>query len=72
MSSRTSHGFAPSPARHSESSAIMVDDIRNPGDAYMQAELDSNRRYEYLLIPKAIIAFAVVGVLVAVRQLFFV
>jgi hypothetical protein len=50
----------------------VVDDIRDPGDAFIQAEIDSNRRYEYSLIPKAIIAFAVVAVLITVRQLFFV
>ena len=50
----------------------MVDDIRNPGDAFIQAEIDSNRRYEWLLIPKAIIALGVVAVLVVIRQLFFV
>jgi len=50
----------------------VVDDIRDPGDAFIQAEIDSNRRYEYTLIPKAIIAFAVVAALITVRQLFFV
>ena len=72
MSSRDAHGNASSPARHSGVSAITVDDIRNPGDAFIQAEIDSNRRYEWLLIPKAIVAFAVVAALIAVRQLFFV
>ena len=51
---------------------MVVDDIRNPGDAFIQAEIDSNRRYEWLLIPKAIIALGVVAVLVVIRQLFFV
>jgi len=72
VSSRDAHGNASSPARHSGVSAIAVDDIRNPGDAFIQAEIDSNRRYEWLLIPKAIVAFAVVAALIAVRQLFFV
>ena len=71
MSSRTRGGDAASPARHS-GSGIVVDDIRNPGDAFIQAEIDANRRYEWFLIPKAFIALGVVAVLVVVRQLFFV
>lgn len=72
MSSRNVHGDASSPARHSGGSSLAVADIRDPGDAFIQAEIDSNRRYEWLLIPKAIIAFAIVAALVVVRQLFFV
>jgi len=51
---------------------LAVDDIRDPGDAFIQAELDSNRRYEWLLVPKALIAFAIVVALVVIRQVFFV
>ena len=73
MRSDTLRGAAASPARHSGSSDLSaVDDIRDPGAAFIQAEIDANRRYEWLLIPKAIAAFAVVAVLVVVRQLFFV
>ena len=72
MSSRTRAGDASSPARHSGAADIAVDDLRDPGDAYIQAEIDSNRRYEWLLVPKAFIALAVVVVLVVIRQLFFV
>lgn len=72
VSMRNLYADASAPARHSRDSAIMVDDIRNPGDAFIQAELDANRRHEWLLVPKAIIAFAVVGALVVIRQLFFV
>ena len=72
MSSRTRGGDASSPARHSEAGGLVVDDIRDPGDAFIQAEIDSNRRYEWTLVPKAFISLAVVLVLVVVRQLFFV
>ena len=72
MKSDTLWGNAGTPSRHSEESALAVADIRDPGDAFIQAEIDSNRRYELLLIPKAIVAFAVVAALVTVRQLFFV
>ena len=58
------------PSRHSQT--LEVGDIRNPGDAFIQAEIDANRRYEWFLIPKAFIALGVVAVLVVVRQLFFV
>ena len=72
MRTDTLRGAAASPARHSVLSEIVVDDIRNPGDAFIQAEIDSNRRYEWLLIPKALVAFAVVAALVTIRQMFFV
>jgi hypothetical protein len=65
------HGGGTSPARHSGAAGV-VDDVRDPGDAFIQAEIDANRRYEYSLIPKALIAFAVVAALITVRQLFFV
>lgn len=71
MRTNALHGGGTSPARHSGAAGV-VEDIRNPGDAFIQAEIDSNRRYEYSLIPKAIIAFAVVAALIIVRQLFFV
>jgi hypothetical protein len=72
VTSRNVHGDASSPARHSGGSTLVVSDIRDPGDAFIQAEIDSNRRYEWLLIPKALVAFAVVAALIVVRQLFFV
>ena len=37
----------------------------------MAAEIESNRRSERWLIPKAIIALGLVAVLVVIRQLFF-
>ena len=72
MSSRDRRGDAASPPRHSGAAVLAVDDIRDPGDAFIQAELDSNRRYEWLLVPKALIAFAIVVALVVIRQVFFV
>jgi hypothetical protein len=47
-------------------------DPRHPSDAFIQRELDRDRKHEWVLIPKAIIAVAVVAVLVVIRQLFFV
>jgi len=46
-------------------------DPRNPGDAYLQNEIDTNRRDEYRLIGKALIALVFVAVLVVVRVVFF-
>jgi len=47
-------------------------DPRNPGDDYLNDELERNRRDEYQLIGKAGLALLFVVVLVVVRQLFFV
>lgn len=47
-------------------------DPRNPGDAFLQQEIDENRLSERALIPQALIAFAFVAVLVIVREIFFV
>jgi hypothetical protein len=63
---------AASPARHSAESGHVIHDVNNPGDAFIQAEIDSNRRYEWVLIPKALAGLAVVAVLVVIRQVFFV
>jgi hypothetical protein len=57
------------PARHSGQGPVA--DIRNPGDDFLQAEIDSNRRFEWLLPLKGLIALAVVLVLVVVRKLYF-
>jgi hypothetical protein len=47
-------------------------DPRNPGDAFLQQEIEQNRRSEWWLIPKAILALAVVAALVVLREVFFV
>ena len=46
-------------------------DPRNPGDRFLQREIDDNARTERWLIGKAALALAVVGVLVVIRQVFF-
>ena len=71
MNDRTMDRLADgSPARHSRK-LVSVADIRNPGDAYVQAEIDSNRRFEWLLPLKALLALAFVLALVLVRVLYF-
>ncbi|MCU1422981.1 MAG: hypothetical protein JWN36_2632 [Microbacteriaceae bacterium] len=46
-------------------------DRRDPGDSYLQNEIDENRRHERWLVPKALLAIAVVAVLVIIRQVYF-
>ena len=46
-------------------------DPRNPGDAFLQAEIDDNRAGEWKLVPKAAIALAFVVILVVIRETFF-
>ncbi|MCU1415324.1 MAG: hypothetical protein JWN80_2664 [Microbacteriaceae bacterium] len=36
-----------------------------------QREIDADRRHERVLIPKALLAFAIVAVLIIIRQVFF-
>ncbi|MGX5681465.1 hypothetical protein [Schumannella luteola] len=45
---------------------------RELGERFLQKEIDTNRRAERWLVLKAAIALAVVGILVVVRQVFFV
>jgi hypothetical protein len=47
-------------------------DPRHPDAAFIQREIDNDRKHEWVLIPKALIALAFVAVLVVIRQLFFV
>ena len=69
MKDRTMDRLADSaPSRHS---GEPVADIRNPGDAFIQAEIDSNRRFEWLLPLKALAALGVVLLLVVIRKLYF-
>ena len=56
--------------RRSNETGIPVDS-RNPGDAYLQRELDDNRRGEFALVWKTVVALAFVAVLVAIRVIFF-
>jgi hypothetical protein len=46
-------------------------DPRNPGNDYIQHEIDTDRLGERILIPKAIFALVIVAVLVVIRQVFF-
>ena len=46
-------------------------DPRNPGDDFLQDEIERNRAGEWVLLPKAGIAFAFVGLLIALHQIFF-
>lgn len=57
--------------RHSAKALVEPVNIRNPGDVFLQQEIDANRKTERWLILKAIIAIAFVGVLVVLRQVFF-
>lgn len=59
-------------ARHSVRTSFVPTDPRDPGNDFLLVELDHDRRTERWIILKAVIAFALVGVLVTIRQLFFV
>lgn len=50
---------------------VQPTDPRNPGDEFLQREIDDNRRSEFWLIPKAVLALAVVAGLVVIREVFF-
>jgi hypothetical protein len=47
-------------------------DPQHPSAELIQRELDRDRKHEWVLIPKAFVALAVVALLVLIRQLFFV
>ncbi|MEP6479620.1 MAG: hypothetical protein ABJB03_09535 [Rhodoglobus sp.] len=59
------------PARHSMRAPIVPLDRRDPGDDFLQQEIESNRRAEGWLVLKAFIALGLVAALVVVRQVFF-
>lgn len=59
-------------SRATRNAEILLIDPRHPDFAFIQRELDRDRKHERFLIPVALIALAVVGVLVVIRQLFFV
>jgi hypothetical protein len=62
-------------ARHSttlqKNPQMLPLDPRNPGDAYLQAELDRDRRRERFLLLQTVVAVAVIAVIVVIRQAFF-
>jgi hypothetical protein len=59
-------------SRSRRNAETMLVDPQHPDDAFIQRELDRDRKREWYLIPKAFIALAIVAVLVVIRQLFFV
>lgn len=65
VTERLAHG------RRAASEPIVPVDLRNPGDAFLAQEIEANRRAEAWLIPKAILAFAIVAALVVLRAAFF-
>jgi hypothetical protein len=58
--------------RRSVAEPVQPVDPRNPSDAFLAEEIESNRRAERWLVPKAILALAIVAVLVVIREVFFV
>lgn len=60
------------PPRHSARLIVEPVNLNNPGDVFLQQEIDRNRRSERWLVLKAIIALAIVAGLVIVREVFFV
>ena len=59
------------PPRHSENDPLVVPDRRDPGAEFLQREIDSNRKFEMVLIPKAILGLLIVAALVTIRVLWF-
>jgi hypothetical protein len=59
-------------ARHAPGAVVQPVDPKDPGAEFLQAEIDSDRRSERILIPKAIVALAFIAVIVVIRQVFFV
>jgi hypothetical protein len=51
---------------------LLPADPRHPDAEFIQRELDRDRKREWFLVPKTIIALAIVAALVVIRQLFFV
>ena len=47
------------------------DDRRNPGDEYLTAEIENNRRGERWLVLKGIVALVVVAALIVIREVVF-
>jgi hypothetical protein len=66
--SRASHTRGGASTKNAE---FLLADPRHPDAAFIQRELDRDRQREWFLIPKALIAVVIVGVLVLVRQLYF-
>lgn len=59
-------------SRHSADAIIVPIDRRDPGDVFLQQEIDADRRRERWLWLKGVVAIAAVVGLVVVREVFFV
>jgi hypothetical protein len=57
---------------HPERVDILPISARDPGEAFLRREIEANRRSERILVLRGVIALLLVGILVAVRQVFFV
>jgi hypothetical protein len=58
------------PPRHSGTGPV-TRERRDPGNDYLQQEIDDSRKFEWLLVPKALLALLFVGILVAIRLIWF-
>ncbi len=63
---------ADAPPRHSARLIVEPVNLNNPGDVFLQQEIERNRRSERWLVLKAMIALGVVVGLLIVREVFFV
>ncbi|MEQ1736978.1 MAG: hypothetical protein ABL886_11325 [Rhodoglobus sp.] len=59
------------PARHSARAQEVPVDRRNPSALFIEQEIEADRRREQWLWLKAVVALALVGALIVVRQVFF-
>ena len=57
--------------RHVGGPDDMAVDRRDPGDAFLAEETESNRKGEYRLVGVAVVAGAFVAVLIVIREVFF-
>lgn len=46
-------------------------DLDNPGDAYIRAEIDSNRKKERWLVVYGLLSLCLVAILIIIRLIFF-
>ncbi len=71
MADATAHGRRAAEPVRGRGPLEVPTDPRNPGDEFLQREIDDNRRSEFWLIPKALLALAIVAALVVIREVFF-
>lgn len=46
-------------------------DPRHPSDEFLEQEIESDRRAEWWLIPKSVLALVIVAAVVVLRELYF-